>query len=184
MVSDTRFPRSIGEASPSSGKTLIIGFGNPDRQDDGVAWHILSTLAERWGRAVSESVDDDFGRTEPSPNLACMLQLTPEVAEILTRYDRVCFVDAHTGAYEEDIRFETIDPNFQPSPFTHHMTPHTCLMLAKTLYGHAPQATVISVRGHQFGFSHRMSPKTTALATETVERIGSWLEPGHVSTSE
>jgi Ni,Fe-hydrogenase maturation factor len=113
-----------------------------------------------------------------------MLQLTPEVAEILTRYDRVCFVDAHTGAYEEDIRFETIDPNFQPSPFTHHMTPHTCLMLAETLYGHAPQAAVISVRGHQFGFSHRMSLETTALAAETVERIVSWIGRSQDPTDE
>ena len=184
MASDTRFPRSIGEASPSSGKTLIIGFGNPDRQDDGVAWHVLSALAERLGRTVSESMDDDLDRAEPSPNLVCLLQLTPEVAETLARYDRVCFVDAHTGAYDQDIRFETIEPDFQSSPFTHHMTPRTCLVLAETLYGHAPQATVMSVRGRQFGFSRNMSSETTALAADTVERIGSWLEPGHDSTAE
>jgi hydrogenase maturation protease len=184
LATDTRFPRSIGDASPFSGKTLIIGFGNPDRQDDGVAWHVLSALAERLGRTVSESIDDDLDRTGPSPNLVCMLQLTPEVAETLARYDRVCFVDAHTGAYEEDIRFETIEPDFQSSPFTHHMTPHTCLVLAETLYGHAPQATVVSVRGHQFGFSRNISPETTALAAETVKRIGSWLEPAHDSTAE
>ena len=28
-------------------KTLVIGYGNVDRQDDGAAWHILARLAKQ-----------------------------------------------------------------------------------------------------------------------------------------
>ena len=37
--------------------TLVIGYGNADRQDDGVGWHILKVLAER----IGTSVPDDPG---------------------------------------------------------------------------------------------------------------------------
>ena len=29
--------------------TLFIGYGNPDRQDDGVAWHVLTGIANQLG---------------------------------------------------------------------------------------------------------------------------------------
>jgi hydrogenase maturation protease len=161
--------------SPTQEKTLIIGFGNPDRQDDGVAWHILKKLAEKLGRALHESVYDDLDQTESPPHLLCMLQLTPEVAEILSYYERAYFVDAHTGSFEEEIRFEAIEAQFQTSPFTHHLTPQTCLMMAQTLYGNVPQAGVLSVRGYEFGFCQGLSPRTATLAENAVTLILSWL---------
>lgn len=121
------------------------------------------------------AVIDALDHREGLPDLLCLLQLDPELAEVIADYDRVCFVDAHTGAYQEDIRFETLEAEFQASPFTHHMTPETCLVLAQTLYGRVPQGVVVSVRGHQFGFSHKLSPATGLLAEEALERIISWL---------
>jgi hydrogenase maturation protease len=154
---------------------LIIGYGNPDREDDGVAWHILDKIAERLNLPEPARQIDDLDQNEGSPDLLCVLQLDPEMAEAIADYDRVCFVDAHTGAYGEDIRFEEIEGEYQTSPFTHHMTPQTCLALAEALYGHAPRGVVISVRGHQFGFSHALSIETALLAGEAVESIVSWL---------
>jgi hydrogenase maturation protease len=110
-----------------------------------------------------------------SLDLLFVLQLTPELADLMADYDTVCFVDAHTGDYPEELRFESIPAEFQTSPFTHHMTPQTCLVLAKTLHGHAPQGIVVSVRGYQFGFSHTLSPQTAALAGEAIQRISTWL---------
>jgi hydrogenase maturation protease len=156
-------------------KTLIIGYGNPDREDDGVAWHILAMVAERLGLPEPCQEIEDLDHPENAPDLLCLLQLEPELAEVIASYDRVCFVDAHTGAYPEDIRLEKIEGKFQSSPFTHHMTPETCLALAETLYGHAPPGIVVSVRGYQFGFSSRLSSATAKLAEGAVESIISWL---------
>jgi hydrogenase maturation protease len=156
-------------------KVLILGYGNLDREDDGVAWHILQGVAESVGRPaldVETGGLDELGR---SLDLLFVLQLTPELADLMADYHHVCFVDAHTGNYPEELRFESIPAEFQTSPFTHHMTPQTCLVLAKTLHGRAPQGVVVSVRGYQFGFSHTLSPQTAALAEEAVKRIVSWL---------
>jgi hydrogenase maturation protease len=156
---------------------LIVGYGNPDREDDGVAWRILSSLATRLGQPEPSQDVDNLHHLGETPDLLCVLQLDPDMAEVISDYDRVCFVDAHTGAYEEAIRFQRIEGEFQSSPFTHHMTPETCLVLAQTLFGQAPRAVVVSVRGYQFGFSHRLSTETATLAEVAADRIIDWLRP-------
>ena len=156
-------------------EVLIIGYGNPDREDDGVAWHILNSLATRLGLPVPSQDIDSLHHLEKAPDLLCVLQLDPDMAEVIADYDRVCFVDAHTGAFQEDIRFEWIEGEYRSSPFTHHTTPQTCLMLAETLFGQAPQAIVVSVKGYQFGFSHELSIETAAFAKAATDRIFAWL---------
>ena len=156
-------------------KILIIGYGNPDREDDGVAWHILRRLALYLGRPAPDLENDGLDELGHSPDLVFVLQLMPELAETLADYDYVCFIDAHTGAYEEDIRFAPIEAEFQVSPFTHHLTPQTCLVLANTLYGHAPKGLVVSVRGYQFGFSHVLSPQTASLVEQAGAHLIAWL---------
>jgi hydrogenase maturation protease len=156
-------------------KVLIVGYGNPDREDDGVAWHILQGLAKRLGRTTLCVETGGLDQLGQSPDLLFVLQLTPDLAEVIANYDYVCFIDAHTGDYPEDLRFNSIAAGYQTSPFTHHMTPQTCLKLAETVFGHTPQAIVVSVRGHQFGFSHTLSNQTALLAEEAIEQITSWL---------
>ncbi len=162
--------------NPPLNKTLVIGFGNPDRQDDGVAWYVLERLAEQLGRTISESLDDDLCRMQPSPILVRMPQLIPEIAEPISCFRRVCFVDAHTGSYAEEIHFMPLQPELQISPFTHHLTPQSCLQLSLRLYGRAPQAVLCSVRGYEFGFGRSLSERTAALAKEALQRIRVWLE--------
>ena len=155
--------------------SLIIGYGNPDRQDDGVGWRIVERLAERLpGAAVAESAFDLQAR-ENEPDLLVALQLVPELSETAARYDRVCFVDAHTGAYPDDVNVSAVEARFQSSPLTHHLTPQTLLSLAEVGYGRRPQGLVISVRGRQFGFVQGLSAETSRLADEAVERILAWI---------
>jgi hydrogenase maturation protease len=157
-------------------RTIIVGYGNPDREDDGVAWHILSALCTRLGYSVPDLYTEGF---EPQGNpidFMFRLQLMPELAEIIAGYERACFVDAHTGAVPEEVHFAEISPQFQNSPFTHHMTPETCLSLAQALYGKSPEAVLVSVRGYQFGFGHTLSPRTSDLASIAVDQIWKWLK--------
>ncbi len=160
----------------SPDRTLVIGFGNPDRQDDGVAWYIVEELAKQLGRAVFDSLDDDLCRVEPSPVLVLMPQLIPEIVEPLSCFARVCFVDAHTGSHTEEIHFAVLRPEPQVSPFTHHLTPQSCLQLTLTLYGRVPQAVLCSVRGYEFGFGRSLSERTAKLAQEALQRVRTWLE--------
>jgi len=45
--SDFLLSPETGRAGSPFKRTLILGYGNPDRQDDGVAVHILEMLAKR-----------------------------------------------------------------------------------------------------------------------------------------
>ena len=155
-------------------RTLIIGYGNPDREDDGVGWRIVERLAAQLpGTVIAQHILD----TQPGdiPSLLVALQLMPEYAETVAQYDRVCFVDAHTGAYPDDVNVVETQALFQSSPFTHHLTPDTLLALAAATYGRAPEGMVVSVRGYQFGFKETLSPATDELANQAVARIAEWL---------
>jgi len=155
--------------------TLIIGYGNIDRQDDGVAWHILAEIAKLHGLEEFNTENESF-RENAWLHLIFELQLTPEMGEMIADYKRVCFVDAHTGNIEGDISFDNIQPEYKPSAFTHHMSPETCLSLAKTLYEREPEALLASVRGYEFEFGDNLSPKTAELAGVCVKKINIWLE--------
>ena len=104
-----------------------------------------TVLFHRWTRVFSN---------EENPDLLFILQLIPELAETISIYQRVCFIDAHTGNVSEDVNVVEVKAEYQRSPFTHHMTADTCLSLVQTIYGQTPQAILISVRGFEFGFSH------------------------------
>ena len=154
--------------------TLLLGYGNADRGDDGVSWHILCCIASKLGRVIP-SIEDGFFPDENNPDLFFALQLVPEYSEIISRYHRVCFIDAHTGTVENDLNIANIDPGFQASPFTHHMTPMTCLSLCQTIYNANPEAILVSVRGYDFEFTRQLSTATADLSSQAAEWILNWL---------
>lgn len=157
--------------------TLIIGYGNPDRGDDGAAWVALSALACHFGQPLeNEQIEAGTIPISDSLTLWLNLQLMPELAEELARFDRAIFVDAHTEDYQEDIRMVEVQPQYQNSPFTHHLTPASCLSLCKELYGKCPHSILVSMRGYEFGFSRQLSPRTAANVKKAVQLILTWLD--------
>jgi hydrogenase maturation protease len=155
--------------------TLIIGYGNFDRQDDGVAWHVLAEVARRLGCAVPLFPEEEFPLNNATPDFIFELQLTPELAETIAQYERVCFVDAHTGAVPNDVNVSEIAAEFQASPLTHHLTPQSLLTFAQTLYDARLEAMLVSVRGYQFGFERTLSPLTAQLAQQAAGVIEKWV---------
>jgi Ni,Fe-hydrogenase maturation factor len=97
------------------------------------------------------------------------------MAEEISAYGRVCFVDAHTGDIPQPVRMSAVESEFQRSPFTHHLTPQSLLSMCATIYGHKPEAALLSVRGYRFGFERELSPETAALAEDAVGLLEAWL---------
>ena len=155
-------------------KILLLGYGNPDREDDGVAWHILRALAVKMGLPAPDSYEDDFPEN-PLVDFAFYLQLTPEMAEDISAYEYVCFVDAHTGNIPEEVRLIEAESDFQKSPFTHHLTAQSLISICETIYHRKPDAALLSVRGYKFLFSRELSEETTKLVPQAIELIWGWL---------
>jgi hydrogenase maturation protease len=155
-------------------KLLILGYGNPDREDDGVAWHILRALTIKFGVVPPESYEEEFPEFL-GMDFAFYLQLTPEMAEDIAEYEYVCFIDAHTGNIPEPVRLIEVESEFQSSPFTHHLTPQSLISMCETIYGKRPDAVLLSVLGHRFLFSRELSVETAELVPQAVDLIWDWI---------
>lgn len=152
-------------------RTLIIGYGNPFRRDDGVAYHILNAVRGRLGlRALARDEDgeDELGR---QVDTLMLHQLLPELAPLLADYARVIFVDAHAGGIPEDVRVIPVAQEYGFQAVTHHMSPGMMLALAEQARGKAPEGFLVSVRGEDFDFGEELSAACQAFARLAVERI-------------
>jgi hydrogenase maturation protease len=163
--------------NPNNKKSLILGFGNLDREDDGVAWHILSRLAGQFQFTLEDCPEEAPQSIRDNLDILFLLQLSPELAETIANYDRVCFVDAHTGAIPETLHMAPVEACFQASPLTHHITPQTIMCLTHDIYNATPEAILVSVRGYQFEFHRQLSTATDQLANQAVIEILKWVNP-------
>lgn len=151
--------------------TIVIGYGNIDRDDDGAAYAVVNALRERLGQ--NKLQDDDTGLDELGKDVDSVFlpQLVPEIMETLTGYRRIVFVDAHIGADLDDINCIRVVPEYLSSSFTHHMLPAALLAYLHTLYRHEPECHLVSIRGLEFDFKRALSPRTQALVNPAVEKI-------------
>ncbi len=137
--------------------TLIIGYGNPLRHDDGLGWQAIAELENR----------PEFSNTK----LHGCHQLTPELAESVSKADRVIFVDASRTANPGELFWEKIALAFEAPRFTHEFTPATLLKLGKELYGVSPTAFVVGIGGESFEIGEGLSAKVLERIPELVEKI-------------
>jgi hydrogenase maturation protease len=156
-------------------RTLLIGYGNADRQDDGVAWYVLTGLARKLGRPIPDLPEDGFIPEGKEIDLWYVLQLVPEMSEEMSQYQRICFVDAHTGNIADEILLQPVDTSPASSAFTHHLTPAACLALTQTIYGKTPEARLLSIRGYKFGFARELSPETARLVEQAIGILWDWM---------
>ena len=116
-------------------RVLVLGFGNPGRQDDG--------LGPAMAAAV-ESMKILNVRTESN------YQLCVEDAADAAEADVVIFADASLEC-EPPFAFVPIKACCETSFTSHHLSPSTVLALARDLFGKTPEGYILSVRGYRFG---------------------------------
>lgn len=158
-------------------RTLVIGYGNPYRRDDGVAFHALNGLRRRLGAPALQPDEDgldDLGRVVDTIMLH---QLLPEVAPMLADYATVIFVDAHTGAIAEDVRVIPVQEDYGFQAVTHHMSPGMMLSLVRAANGRAPAGWLVSIRGYDFDFGQELSEGCAANARVAEQRILEMTKP-------
>lgn len=161
MVEKAIFMRTLG-------KNLLIGYGNPDREDDGASYIILTTLLKQFGKQDSDIFSSEITELNKHTDILFNFQLLPEFAELIADYAYVVFIDAHTGEIEEEIQLKQIDPTPTFSPFTHHFSPASCLALAQSMTGECPEGWLLSIRGYEFGFFRGLTDKTQALVDKAL----------------
>lgn len=151
--------------------TLILGYGNVDRGDDGLGYHVLNEVSRRTAGTRIEPYGYEPQRLTDSVAGLFQRQLLPEMAEMLAGFDRVIFVDAHTGAYDQDLRVVEVNPGYVPQALTHHMSAETLLALTEVMAGRTPTGYLCSGRGYEFDFTSDLSERTRGIADQIVEKV-------------
>ena len=124
----------------------IIGFGNPQRRDDGIGPCVVDRL--RGLLRHSEGV-----------HLLAVPQLTADLAGDLYEADRILFADATMADLAGGWSRCAVYPETCSLPYlTHHVTPAYLMGLIQTLYHRSPSAWLISIQGYDFSFGEGLSP--------------------------
>jgi len=157
-------------------RTVVIGYGNPSRRDDGVALHVVNALRQRWGRPALGPWNDGWDDLQGTRDSLFLQQLTPELAETLAGYDLVVFVDAALPEAGEPVRAVPVEPALRLAAVSHHMEPAALLALAAQLFARAPMGWLVSVRGRDMDFGDQLSPEAAAALPAAVARVAALVE--------
>ena len=121
---------------------LVIGYGNPGRQDDGLG-PALAEAVERL-RLPGVTVETDY-------------QLTVEDAAAAAAHRYVVFADASVKG-REPFDFRPVHPEAHTSFSTHSLEPEVVLALARDLFRADTRGYALGIRGYRFNeFGERLS---------------------------
>jgi hydrogenase maturation protease len=148
--------------TPNPVESLVIGYGNTLRRDDGAGPWVAAEIEARGWSGV---------RTLAVP------QLAPELAADLATACSAVFVDARLGPARHAVEARRVEPQGADSGMTHVCDPGLLLRMAHALYGWAPQAWLITVAGEDFGLGEGLTELALRRAQAAVERIESLLRP-------
>ena len=109
-------------------RTVVIGFGNPLRGDDGIGWRAAELIGARLAEETVEIIQ-------------CH-QLTPELATCIEGAPLVIFLDASVDLGPGETSQEPVK-KMEPGAWSHHFLPGQLLGLAEYLSGKAPPAVLI-----------------------------------------
>jgi len=147
-------------------RALIIAYGNPLRSDDGVAWRAADELEDKIVGAGVEIL-----RTH---------QLAPELAETVSRFEAVIFIDAaaagESNGHPGELRCAQVGLSEGPVRFSHQLSPASVIALARQLYAASPRAYAVTLTGECFDHGEALSPVVAAALPALVTRIEALIE--------
>ena len=142
---------------------LILGYGNPLRSDDGAGWKAAAAL------------ETELSSTDLL--VVASQQLTPEMAETLSRCSRVLFLDAAHSGSPGEIRMEAArrDANTQVGDVSHQFLPPALLELGYRYFAAEPDATLLTLTGENFEFGEHFSVSVERSWRAYLDRARGWI---------
>lgn len=146
---------SCGASARGQGRILVIGYGNPGRQDDGLGPAVAAAMGQLgWSHLTAFDA----------------YQLNIEDAIDVADHDVVWFVDA-AKVGPSPYAVTDLAPAFETDFTSHLVRPEVVLALAQHYYGKTPRAFLLAIRGYAFEFVEEL----TAPAAENMRLAVSML---------
>ncbi len=130
------------EPTASPAGLLVIGYGNTLRSDDGVGPRVADAVA---------------ALALPGVRAQAFPLLTPELADPVSQARVVVFVDAAVDAPRE-VQMRKLAPADTSQIMAHSASPATLLALARDVFGHCPEAWLLTIPVEDLGIGEALSP--------------------------
>jgi len=141
-------------------RALVIGYGNPLRNDDGAGHHVATAVAD-WNMSDVE--------------VLAVQQLTPELVEPLAKARLAIFVDACAAGPGDKLKVTPLEPAESVAVFGHTGNPQELLALTEAVYGHHPPAWSVLIPGRNFATGEDLSSLASNGIKETLNLIAALL---------
>ncbi len=139
-------------------KTMLYGYGNPGRQDDGLGNEFVSIM-EEW--ITKEGI--------PEITIDSNYQLNIEDADAISDKDIVVFVDA-TIEEIDDFYIDRVEPSEAKVEFSMHaVSPAFVVNLCNQLYNKFPEVYLIHIKGYEWDFAEGLTEKAKENLNKAVE---------------
>ena len=152
--------------------TLVIGYGNPGRGDDGLGPELASRVE---------------ALALPGVRVEVAFQLAEEHSAWLAEHRTVVFVDATTEA-DAPFSFREVAPAPTDGGFTHHVTPGQVLSVARACFGAEPRCYLLAVRAREMDdFAEGLTPEASEALEAALAHLVAFLErqaDGRIQTGD
>ena len=143
-----------------SDSVLIIAYGNPLRCDDGVAWRVA----------------DEIRRANSAAATLCVHQLTPELAEDISRTSAVIFIDSSHSGVPGEVRCNAVHADRSSETCSHSLAPDQLLSICNQLYAVEPCGFLVSIAGECFDHGEILSASVMSALPQAVAAVKKLLE--------
>jgi hydrogenase maturation protease len=135
-----------------STKTLVLGYGNSGRQDDGL------------GPAAAAAIDR---LNLPGVKVEINYLLNIEDAADAAQHDVVLFIDALAEG-PEPFEWREIFPADETAFSSHIVKPEVILGICQKCYGRSPKAWLLGIRGYQFELQEGLTERARKNLDEAI----------------
>lgn len=142
-------------------KTLMVGFGNPMRSDDGIGPYVVDRISTL---------------EIPDVDVRICHQLGVELIDDVRSYDRIIFVDA--GGGPKPYRFRRVRADAPSAASSHYLSPETLYRLAQKLVAPVPPFYLCTVGVADFAFGEGFSEKAVRSAHGAIDFLKGRLTRG------
>lgn len=148
--------------------TLVIGFGNTLRGDDGAGVRAAELIGGRY-----DNVD-----------VLSVRELTPDLSERIAQYHTVIFIDATRDATDLKVgRLESQQGQHWAHSDVH--TPKDLLALCRQMHNRGPETCVVmQIPATNFSLNEKLSPETARAVNKCVEVYGRMFDPSSDGTQD
>jgi len=141
----------------------IIGYGNPQRRDDGIGPYIVNRLQPLF-------------KHRKDVHLLALHQIEPDIIDTLKTADMLVFVDASVESLTEGRDWVEVQPELNTMPFLiHQVAPAFISGLLQCLYHRHPKTWMVSVEGTDFGFGTGLSSDARKRAEQVIGEIAEFI---------